>query len=94
MQDFNDYVKNSKENSNSGNSYDSIKKIADSLAGKFDGKNQTDLMRAIYEEAKKGKKNGTLKNADIDNFAMMLEPMLDSNQKKMLYKVIAELKKI
>ena len=80
MQDFNDYVKNNNDAKNN-NAYDDIMQKVSSIAGGFDGKNQTDLMRAIYEEAKKGKKNGTLKNSDIDNFALMLAPMLDSTQK-------------
>ena len=93
MQDFNDYV-NDNSKSNSNGAYDNIMKMVSGLAGKFDGKNQNDLMRAVYEEAKKGKKNGTLKNSDIENFATMLAPMLDNSQRKMLYRVVAELKKI
>lgn len=94
MQDFNDYVKNNNAYADNNGSYDDMLKKVGSIAGKFDGKNQTDLMRAIYEEAKKGKKNGTLKNSDIDNFASMLAPMLDSTQRKMLSKIVSELKKI
>lgn len=96
MQDFNDYVKNSANNQSNGvnNGYDNVLKMVKGLAGKFDGKNQNDLMRAVYQEAKKGKQNGTLKNSDIDNFASMLAPMLDNNQRKMLFKIVEELKKI
>lgn len=94
MQDFNDYVKNNKASDNDSAINGDIMKMVGSLAGKFDGKNQTELMRAVYEQAKKGKMNGTLKNSDIDNFASMLAPMLDGNQKKMLAKIVAELKKI
>lgn len=101
MQDFNDYVKNGGGNSKNNNSYndkngsyDNIMNMVSGLAGKFDGKNQNDLMRAVYEEAKKGKMNGTLKNSDLDNFTLMLSPMLDNNQRKMLNRVVAELKKI
>ena len=49
---------------------------------------------AIYEEAKKGKRQGTLTNAEIDNFKMILSPMLDDKQKRVLNKVVNELKKI
>ena len=100
MQDFNDYVNSSKSNNDKNGSYsntgdyDNIMNMVSNLAGKFDGKSQNDLMRAVYEQAKKGKKNGTLKNSDIDRFASMLAPMLDSSQKKMLNRVVAELKKI
>ena len=96
MQDFNDYVKNSanNEHDNGNNGYDNVLNMVKGLASKFDGKNQNDLMRAVYQEAKKGKQNGTLKNSDIDNFASMLAPMLDNNQRKMLFKIVEELKKI
>ncbi len=93
MQDFNEYIKNSKkdgENVEGSNLFN----LVNSLAGKFDGKSQNELMRAVYEEAKKGKKNGTLTNSDIDNFANMLSPLLDQQKKKMLFKIVAELKKI
>ncbi len=97
MQDFNDYVKSSGNDADKGRnngSYESIMNMVKGLAGKFDGKNQNDLMRAVYEEAKKGKQNGTLKNSDLENFATMLSPMLDSTQRKMLNRVVNELKKI
>ena len=68
--------------------------LAKNLAGKFDGKNTTDLVKAIYKEAEKGKRAGTLTNAEIDNFAMTLSPFLDDKQRKYLKKVVEELKKI
>ena len=93
MQDFNDYVKEHGENENSGmnkNLYD----LVASLSSRFDGKSQNELIRAIYEEAKKGKRNGTLSNADIDNFVATLSPLLDDKKRKMLIKIANELKQI
>lgn len=92
MKDFNDYVKSSGENSQGVDQ--NIFNMVNSLAGKFDGKSQNDLIRAIYEKAKKGKQDGTLTNAEIDNFAQMLAPVLDKQKQKMLYKIVDELKKI
>ncbi len=69
-------------------------RMVSSLAARFDGKNQNDLIRAIYEEALRGKRAGTLSNADIDNFVAMLAPMLDDKKRKMLYRVAEELKRI
>ncbi len=91
MQDFNEFSKNNDGN-NKGNSdlYDLVKNIS----SKFDGKSQNDLLKAIYEEALKGKKNGTLTNEQIDNFKTMLYPLLDEKKRKILVKVIEELKKI
>lgn len=95
MQDFNEYVKKGKrEEATGGNESGNIFNLVNSLANKFDGKSQNELMRAVYEEAKRGKRNGTLKNSDIDNFASMLAPLLDEKKKKTLGKIVDELKKI
>ena len=61
---------------------------------KFDGKNGNDLLRAVYAEAERGKKNGTLSNADLDKFAATLSPLLDEKKMALLKKVVADLKKI
>ena len=96
MQDFNSYVnsQNGKEK-NSANCMDkNLYNLVGALAGRFDGKSQSELIKAIYEEAKKGKQKGTLTNGEIDNFVNMLSPMLDDKKKKMQYKIAEELKKI
>ena len=95
MQDFNDYVNNNQQVNDIPEGLDqNVVNMVSSLAQRFDGKSQNELLMAIYNEAKKGKQNGTLSNADIDNFAMMLSPMLDDKKRKMLNKVVSELKKI
>lgn len=95
MQDFNDYVKNEKSTSNTQNQTNqNLMSMVMGLAQKFDGKNTSELIKAIYEEAKKGKRNGTLSNADIDNFSTMLCPLLDEKQRKLLRKITEELKRI
>ena len=73
MEDFNNYAKNfSGKTKNGGasgtNGAGGLFETVTRLAKKFDGKNQNDLLRAIYSEAEKGKRAGTLSNADIDNF--------------------------
>jgi len=97
--DFNEYSKNNPKNRNrqSANKYgldDNIVNLVSALANKYDGKSQTELIKAIYEQAKKGKENGTLSNGDIDNFVSMLSPMLDEKKRNMLFKIAQELKKI
>ena len=96
MQDFNSYVnsQNDKEKQSVNGMDKNLYNLVGSLAGRFDGKSQSELIKAIYEEAKKGKENGTLSNADIDKFVNMLSPMLDDKKQKMLYKIASELKKI
>ena len=94
MEDFNQYSKRQNSYGTQNSTNDSIMNIVSSLANKFDGKSQTELLKAIYDEALRGKRNGTLTNADIDNFAQMLYPALDDKQRKILNKVVTELKKI
>ena len=95
MKDFNEYVQSEKSYGNTDKSdKQNIINLVTKLASKFDGKNTDELVKAIYIEAKKGKQNGTLTNAEIDNFATLLAPMLDDKKRKMLYKITEELKKI
>ena len=96
MQDFNSYVnsQNNKQKDGANGMDKNLYNLVQSLAGRFDGKSQGELIKAIYEEAKKGKQNGTLSNGDIDNFVNMLSPMLDDKKRKMLKKIAEELKKI
>ena len=93
MQDFNNYANNQSKNDGQGGGND-LFSLVNSLARSFDGKSQSQLISAVYEEAKKGKEKGTLTNADIDAFSAMLSPMLDDKKRKILHKVVEELKKI
>ena len=95
MEDFNNYAKNAGKNADNskngaGGLFEAVKKIAKD----FDGKNQNDLLRAIYREAEKGKRAGTLSNAEIDGFVALLSPALDEKKRKYLRKIAEELKKI
>ena len=93
MQDFNDYIKNG--NGETPNGMDkNLFDLVSSLAGRFDGKSQSELIKAIYDEAKKGKKNGTLSNEDVDNFVNMLSPLLDDKKRRMLRRIASEIKEI
>ncbi len=98
MEDFSEYIKNNTnidyQEEMQSPSYQNLFNMVSDLASKFDGKNQNDLMLAIYKEAKKGKENGTLKNSDIDSFVSMLSPFVDDKKKKLLRKIADELKKI
>lgn len=93
--DFNEYAKNGGKQKSAGESLDkSVENLISSIASKFDGKSQNELLKAIYEQAKKGKENGTLTNGEIDNFVAMLTPVLDDKKRKILFKVAEEIKKI
>lgn len=97
MEDFNKFVEENadKQNFTEDNYPDkNLFNLINSIAYKFNGKNQNELLMAIYKEAEKGKRAGTLSNADIDRFSSMLAPMLDDKKRKILYKLTEELKKI
>lgn len=97
MQDFNEYAKHNEYTQKNGGAEkvdSNLFNLVNSLASRFDGKSQNELISAIYEEAKKGKMQGTLSNNDIDNFASMLAPLLDDKKRKILHKIVNELKKI
>ncbi|MBQ9514252.1 MAG: hypothetical protein IJR66_04675 [Clostridia bacterium] len=101
MDNFNDYVKSQKNKSgkenngnNSSQTNGGLFNLIGSIAQKFDGKNQNELLSAIYKEAKRGKENGTLSDADVDKFVAMLSPVLDDKKRKILYKVAEDIKKI
>lgn len=100
MQDFNSFAKNNKQskpnspNGEKAHNQQNLMNLVMSLASKYDGKNSSELIKAVYEEAKKGKANGTLTNKDLDNFANMLSPLLDDKKRKLLYKITEELKRI
>ena len=49
-------------------------------------------MKAIYQEAEKNRKAGTLSDAELDNFYNTLSPMLDAQKRKKLAAVIKKLK--
>lgn len=65
-----------------------------SLAGRYEGASEEDILKAIYTEAEKSRKKGTLTNAEIDNFVSVISPMLNSGQVAKLKKLAEKLKKI
>ena len=89
MEDFNSYVKGNEDLTEQN-----LFNLVNSIATRYDGKNQNDILMAIYKEAKKGKERGTLSNEDLDGFANMLSPLLDEKKKMVLKKIVNELKKI
>ena len=67
-----------------------IKKVAAGMQGKSSG----DIMRAVIEEAERGKRAATLTNADLDNFYNLMAPTLDGFKRQKLKSIIARLKRI
>lgn len=82
MRDFTNYSSNNKN---------STMDTLSSFAKKYEGASQSELISAIMLEAEKGRRNGTLTNADIERFATMLAPMLNGEQKKQLDMIVKKL---
>lgn len=73
---------------------DDLMREAVSAAAQFDGKNEAELIRAIFARAAEGKRAGTLTDGQIDAFCAQFAPMLDAGKRKKLYRLAAELKKM
>ena len=95
MEDFESYSKGKTASKNNGEQSASpkIEDLVKALVGKYDGKSENDLLKAIFKEAEKGRKNGTLKDEDIDRFSSILAPLVDPLKRKKLYEVCEKLKK-
>lgn len=76
------------------NDVNSTVELAKALSRAMNGKSEGQLLRTIIAEAERGKREGTLTNADLDNFFNALSPILDGYKRKKLKEVIAKLKNI
>ena len=95
MKDLNRYQSKGKqggkaESEFSGSPFETFAK----LSKKYEGKSSDEMMQAIIKQAEQSRKNGTLTDRDIDNFASSVSPLLNDKQRKMLYEVVERLKKI
>lgn len=90
LKDFSDYKPN--ESGNAAVDGDIMARFSQ-LANKYEGKSGDEMMAAIIKEAEKGRKNGTLTDADIDSFAAAVSPLLGEKQRKMLGVIVERLKK-
>lgn len=68
--------------------------MAAMLAKAFEGKSEGQVLQTIIAQAEQGKRDGTLTNADLDNFYNTLAPLLDGFKKQKLRSIIARLKQI
>jgi len=64
------------------------------LAKALSGKSNGQIWQLILKQAEQGKRDGTLTNADLDNFYAAVAPMVDGIKRQKLKKVIAKLKEI
>lgn len=94
MKDFKSYTPEEPEKKNTAGNVNSTVELAKIVSKAMNGKSQGQLLQTIISEAERGKREGTLTNADLDNFYGALYPMLDGFKRKKLKEVIAKLKSI
>lgn len=58
----------------------------------YEGKSKSDIVSEIVKVAEKNRREGKLTDKDLDDFAMLLTPSLNSAQKKELDAIISRLK--
>lgn len=104
MSDFKSYTPDQKTNGE--NSADKTQKSTDApteaqaanmaamLAKAFGGKSDAQIWKMILEQAEQGKRDGTLTNADLDNFYNTVSPLVDGFKRQKLKSIIAKLKQI
>ena len=92
MNDFKSYIP--PEGGGNGIDPQTTAQMANYIAKAMNGKSEGQLWRTILAEAEKGKREGRLTNADLDNFYNTVSPMVNGFQRKKLKDVIAKLKQI
>lgn len=89
MKDFSEFTPQEKKETNgSGDINSQFMKFASA----YEGKSADEVMSAILAEAEKGKKNGTLTDADVDKFALTVSPFLTDKQRKMLNVIVKKIR--
>lgn len=68
--------------------------LAAKLAKAWNGKSSREMLLKILSEAEKSKRQGTLSNAEIDEFYAQFSPMLSGAERKHLKAVVEQLKRI
>ena len=100
MKDFKSYNPNGYNNESgdgaTGGAGDinSTVEFASAVAKAMNGKSESQLIRTIVAEAERGKREGRLTNADLDNFYNTVAPMVDGAKRKKLKEIISKLKSL
>lgn len=97
MKDFKSYVppqNNGGDRGGGKGAADGNAEIMKILARAVSGKSEGQIFKQILAEAERGKRAGTLTNADLDNFYAAVSPLVDGFKRKKLKEIIDTLKKI
>lgn len=96
MKDFKSFSNDNNGQRAESNAFEGDKgvNLIKNVAASMQGKSQGDIMKAVIAEAERGKREGTLTNADLDNFYNLMAPTLDGFKRQKLKNIIARLKRI
>ncbi len=94
MNDFKSYKPPEDKDNGNKTELNNTVQFANYIAKAMNGKSQGQLWQQIISEAERGKREGRLTNADLDNFYNTVSPMVDGFKRKKLKEVIARLKQI
>jgi len=92
LKDFTSYLNNGECEKDKENLDSDTLGMFRTLADKYEGVTEDEMIKNIFAEAEKNRKAGKLNDAEIDNFVNIITPFLDSKQKKLLEKVVTKLK--
>ena len=92
MGDFKSYRRDEAGKSGAAGDERQAVNLAAAMAKAFAGKSEGQILATIIAQAEQGKREGTLTNADLDNFYRTVAPLLDSFKRRKLQQVIAKLK--
>ncbi len=95
MKDFKSYSAPTGGNgADSADEKEQTANLAAAIAKAFGGKSEGQIWQTILKQAEQGKRDGTLTNADLDNFYAALSPLLDAFKRQKLKQIITKLKAI
>lgn len=94
MNDFKSYADSHKPDDGGNAQLNNTVEMAKVITRAMNGKNTMQIMQTIIAEAERGKREGTLSNADLDNFYNAVYPILDGAKRRKLKEVISRLKAI
>ena len=94
MKDFKSYTPENGKGNQGSTDFKNTAEFAKMITRAMNGKSEGQLLQSIIAEAERGKREGTLTNADLDNFYNMVSPMVDGFKRKKLKEVVTRLKNI
>lgn len=95
MRSFRNYTpKPTNENTTQSNETMTASELTKKLASAWNGRNSREMLAEILAEAEKSKRQGTLTNAEIDEFYKQFSTFLSPSEKRTLETIVKKLKSL